>query len=253
MTGWKTEYKQHRKALYRNLSAAAKSTVLYGPFKGMKLPNRTSWGGGAIGPKILGTYESELHDAIGRAISAKPDVIVDVGCAEGYYAVGLTRYAGTIPVIAYDINPNARAVCAEMATANGVGSRLDVRGECDHAALQQALEGKRGFVLCDCEGYERVLLDIAKVPALADAILLVELHDWLTDAPDLAAHYRNMLGETHDVEIILQQGRNPHVIPELTGFSELDRYMLVSEFRGRAMRWMFAVPQQRAASAEGLK
>lgn len=253
MPGWKTEYKQHRKALYRRLSAAAKSTVLYGPFKGMELPGRTSWGGGSIGPKILGTYESELHGPIDRAIAARPDVMVDVGCAEGYYAVGLARYARTIPVIAYDINPNARAVCAEMAAANGVQAIVDVRGECDHAALQLALEGKRGFVLCDCEGYERILLDIDRVPALADATLLVELHDWLTDTPDLAAHYRDMLDATHEVEIIPQHGRNPHAIPELAALSELDRYMLVSEFRGRAMRWMFAVPRRTAAAAKDLQ
>jgi len=245
MTAWKTEYKQHRKALYRQLSAASESTVLYGPFQGMKLPARASWGGGSVGPKICGTYESELHEALGKAIADKPDIVIDVGCAEGYYAVGLARYGQTIPVIAYDINPNARAVCSEMAAANGVQSMVEVRGECDHAALQEALEGNRGFVFCDCEGYERVLLDIERVPALADATLLVELHDWLTDTPDLPSHFLAMLAKTHDIEIIPQQGRNPHAIPELSGLSELDRYLLVCEFRGRAMRWMFAVPHGR--------
>lgn len=210
----------------------------------MKLPSRASWGGGSVGPKILGTYESELHEALGKAIFDRPDVIIDVGCAEGYYAIGLARYGQKIPVIAYDINPNARAVCSEMAVENGVPALVDVRGECDHGALQQALEGKRGFVLCDCEGYERILLDIERVPALANATLLVELHDWLTDTPDLPAHYKAMLADTHYIEIIPQQGRNPHAIPELAALNELDRYMLVSEFRNLAMRWMFAIPRK---------
>jgi hypothetical protein len=40
-------------------------------------------------PKFLGTYERELHRVIERAIWRRPKYVLNIGCAEGFYAVGL--------------------------------------------------------------------------------------------------------------------------------------------------------------------
>src|SRR4051795_10844916 len=61
-------------------------TVSGGPFAGLVYPDRTPI---SLVPKLLGIYERELHGAIEAAIRAQPDVIVNVGAADGYYAVGL--------------------------------------------------------------------------------------------------------------------------------------------------------------------
>jgi hypothetical protein len=60
--------------------------VAAGPFAGMKLdyelfPKHTS-------PKFLGTYEQELHGGIERAIKLYPRYVSNIGCAEGFYAIG---------------------------------------------------------------------------------------------------------------------------------------------------------------------
>ena len=39
--------------------------------------------GGAI-PRLLGGYEASLAPSINEIVEAKPDLIIDVGCAEGY-------------------------------------------------------------------------------------------------------------------------------------------------------------------------
>jgi hypothetical protein len=39
-------------------------------------------------PKIIGSYECELHPAIEEIIVNNYAEVWDVGCAEGYYAVG---------------------------------------------------------------------------------------------------------------------------------------------------------------------
>src|SRR5215831_3414954 len=59
-------------------------TITAGPFKGARLP--VSWRD--RGSKLLGFYEQELHPFIEAVIEWKPDVVVNVGCAEGYYAIG---------------------------------------------------------------------------------------------------------------------------------------------------------------------
>jgi hypothetical protein len=57
---------------------------------------------GCAVPKLLGCYEQELHPALNRAIDTDYGVILNIGCAEGYYPVGLARVLPTAHVIAFD-------------------------------------------------------------------------------------------------------------------------------------------------------
>jgi hypothetical protein len=85
--------------------------VLSGPFKGMKYPNLEAFGS-CIYPKILGSYERELHDTLNSISNTRYSEIIDVGCAEGYYAVGLSLQHPEARVYAYDIDETARRLCA---------------------------------------------------------------------------------------------------------------------------------------------
>ena len=94
-----------------------KGNVLSGPFAGMAMLPEASWGDGDLAPKLLGCYEAELHPAIAKAISRKPKNIVNVGCAEGYYAVGMARALPQSKVFAFDTNEAAQAICGRAAAA----------------------------------------------------------------------------------------------------------------------------------------
>ena len=63
--------------------------VFSGPFKGMQFIDESFEN--AFIPKILGIYERELHPAVEAAIALTPRLVVDIGTAEGYYAVGIAR------------------------------------------------------------------------------------------------------------------------------------------------------------------
>src|SRR5215813_4226420 len=65
--------------------------VLTGPFKGMIVTDQPNWDDGNSTLKLLGCYEHELWDAIELAITRKPSAVINIGCAEGYYAIGLAR------------------------------------------------------------------------------------------------------------------------------------------------------------------
>jgi len=61
--------------------------VQNGHFKGMKYIKRSS--GSALLPKILGSYEEPIQGWIREVIEDKNyENILDIGCAEGYYACG---------------------------------------------------------------------------------------------------------------------------------------------------------------------
>lgn len=132
-------------------------------------------------PKLLGTYELELHPVV-EALrpQASYQHIVNIGAGEGYYAVGLARQLPQSRLTAYEADPESRAILNRMAQLNEVASRITIREFCTPSLLQEALQGlEHTLVVCDVEGGEQELLDPASIPELSQADILVELHDFL--------------------------------------------------------------------------
>ncbi len=205
--------------------------VTDGPFKGLRYPERLA---ASALPRLLGRYETELLAVAAPIVERAYSIIINVGCAEGYYAVGLAWRLPRATVHAFDTDPAARAACRELARLNGVSDRVHLGGACDAEALN-ALPLDGAFILCDCEGCERSLLNPDLVPRLAGADLLVELHDFL--APGTTAILRERFAPTHDVTIIDSQppGRFDH--PLLAGLSERQKRVALSEFRPPGIQW----------------
>lgn len=175
-----------------------------GPFAGMQFVERATWG--AYIPKLLGTYELELHGYVERLIAKRPSHIIDIGGAEGYYAVGLLRRLPRARLVVFEQQADARQELARLAQMNAVEERLSIRESCDPAGLAAALrEGIAPFIVSDVEGYEAELLDPERIPGLREADLLIEVHD------SRVAGCANLLCErfapTHTVTRIPQQAR----------------------------------------------
>lgn len=78
----------------------------------MDLSPESSWGNHQV-PYILGSYEEELHEVVEEIIARSPAVVVDIGAAEGYYAIGFARRLPKTTVFAIDLDSRARQVCEE--------------------------------------------------------------------------------------------------------------------------------------------
>jgi hypothetical protein len=151
----------------------ADPVVLSGPFAGMKYFNEIVWG--AIEPKWLGTYEQELHPLMRRILQTNYSNIIDVGSAEGYYAVGLATKFPLARVYSYDTDPWARSQQRRLADLNGA-KNLEIDKYCTGKELTDHITG-RALLICDIEGYEYDLLNPQKTPALRKCDILVELHE----------------------------------------------------------------------------
>ncbi len=216
--------------------------VQSGPFAGMVLPDRASRGDGDRLPKLLGCYEAELHPVIEDIVSAAPDLIVNVGAAEGYYAVGMARLLPGVFVHAFDTDARSQDICREAAGLNDVSSRISVAGHCTPDLLQAIVpRGRTPVVICDCEGNERDLIDPRRVPALRTAILLVECHDFID--PSITQTLADRLSGTHTLEGVREGGRDPNAFPFLQGLDSLDRWLAVCEYRPTMMHWLVARPK----------
>ena len=217
--------------------------VQAGPFAGMAYPRSAVGRAEQLVAKLLGAYESELHGAIGRLAGEDWDQIADIGAADGYYAVGLALRCPGAEVIAWEMNPLPARVCGELARANGVGDRVDVRGECRLEDLQ-GLPGGRTLVFSDCEGAEDQLLDPERVPTLRSSALVVELHESL--APGVEARVHERFAPTHDIETLVVERRfaGQHAaLADVDGLDHMDQELLLTEFRMLPVSWAVMTPR----------
>jgi hypothetical protein len=225
--------------LSRGLAGHFKGVVQAGPFKDMEFGDDVA--DGCLIPKLLGCYERELHLALDDAISRKPDVIVNIGCAEGYYAVGLARLLPDAQVYAYDINDRARERCATTARINDVANRVTIR-ELFSAQDFAAFQGQRVLVICDIEGGEYDLLDPTLAPALDGFDLIVETHP-LGQKPTFDFARRFL--KTHEIQIIRPVAGDPGAHPILAELSHRDGLLALFE-RLEPTPWVYLKSRNQA-------
>ena len=214
--------------------------VWSGPFKGMRYVRFAHES--CYIPKILGIYERELNPVILSECAAGPRVIVDIGAAEGYYAVGTALLTPGAKIVAYEMEVRGRELLKEMCEINGVANRVEIRGKCEPADLTNDLGDGRGvWIICDCEGYEETLLDPSAVPALRNASILVEMHDVFV--PGLSEKISTRFAGTHRIETILETERSISDYPFSSLYTRLcpKRYLkwAVSEGRPGKMSWLW--------------
>ena len=220
------------------LYAKVGGRVLSGPFKGMQLLRDVTWRETYLPPLLLGCYEEELHGVIDQQINRlnaferTPNIVV-VGCAEGYYATGLACRIPKARVYAIDNDDTAVEITNKTAKANGA----TLRTGCPLGEVFEAPD----FVVMDCEGAEVEYLDLDKFPALANAHIVVEIHNYKGQKTDdiLLERFRG----THRITLIAEGPRNPNNYMQLCPLSSDTRWMAVSEGRPCLMGWYSMTPR----------
>ncbi len=216
------------------------TVVQKGPFAGMTYLAHPSEGG--VTAKLLGVYEACLQPFFGSLPARGYDAVLNVGCAEGYYAIGCARLLPGTLVIAWDIDPRARAMCAELARQNGVEGQIDLRDRFEPGDLRgvraevmkRSGHEPRALLVMDCEGAEFDLLD----PSQADYAwldIVVEVHP----SPErtlamLASRFR----DTHEIEVKQAETVIPELPDWLQRLSHLDQLLTAWEWRAVPTPWL---------------
>jgi hypothetical protein len=223
------------------------ATVQTGPFRGMRYIDRSHSSG--LIPKWLGTYERELRDCIEEAITTPFRTVLDIGAAEGYYAVGLALRMRDAKIIAFEMDPSARELLKKMVDLNGVGSRVAIEAECTTRILAAALKTSgMTLIVCDIEGGEAMLLDPIRVPELAACSILVELHDHVIGG--LSQELRDRFTATHTITHIWQEERARSEFPYRTLYTKMIPSSVdlgLSEWRSYKMAWYWMRPHASGA------
>jgi hypothetical protein len=211
------------------------TTVLAGPFAGMRYHEQSLEG--CYLPKVMGVYEAELFPVLATLPARGYTQVVNIGCADGYYAVGLALLLPGVPVWCCDIDPRAVDATGELAELNGVVDQ--VTAEQFHFRPEDFRQRAGGstLVVMDIEGEELRLLDAVAVASLANADLVVEVHDCYSDGMSQVVSGR--FEGSHRVERIVRRDLQL-VLPDCTArWGDLDRALAVSEWRIGPTPWLW--------------
>lgn len=209
-------------------------SVLNGPFKGMLYIN-TAYGSQLL-PKIIGSYEEPIHQWIREISNNGYSSIIDVGCAEGYYAVGFKYLNKNSMVYGFDLNKSAINAASRLALLN----KCEVHFEenCSHSTLNK-LAGNGTLLFCDIEGAELELLNPSKAPSLISTDILVEAHDCFVE--NLSDILIDRFCTTHSIKIAIDYPfrANSYELPATNILSDGEISDLQNEMRPQKMSWIF--------------
>lgn len=220
-------------------------TVAYGPLKGLQLLNDSWWGSPDKASMLLGLYEREVLETLLSTGCRQKSFFIDVGAADGYYAVGLARNLYYQKCFCFEINEKGRKTIKENALKNGVANKVEIFGAAD-SDLYKALPHEclsDAVMLIDVEGAEFSILNADFLYQFRRSYIVIEIHNWVEGFEE---KYFSLL---HAASKHFYISRLMPKVRDVTGFSELDdftddnRFLICSEGRPNVMRFLLLSPQ----------
>lgn len=225
-----------RSVLIQNTLLQQQGTVVMeGPLAGLDfLPQSAE---GCHIAKLLGCYEQPLQPFIEQAIQANYPTLLNIGCAEGYYAVGMARRMPNTQVLAFDLNPNAQHTCRALAEKNGVADRVRIGARFTPEDFAR-YAGQTVLLLCDIEGAERDLLNPEQSPALKTMDIIVESHECLI--PGLTQEIIRRFQTSHTITVVQDNGQRQlqNAPAWLNHLAHLDQLLATWEWRSGPTPWL---------------
>jgi len=230
-------------ATYAALKAKAEKIfadkiVCNGPFKGLKFEREATFSGSTFA-MLLGSFESEIHPFIYAAKQKQYDVVYNIGCADGYYAVGFAQLMPASKIVAYDTDKVALAKAQALAKQNAVQHQINFLGTFYSADIDKIDVEKKSLFMVDCEGAERNIFTKENVTNLVNADLIIEMH--INIFPDMEDYFTEIFGATHHINIV--DSIDDHLKAKTYSFPQIDGldYTLrrfITEERAVFMQWI---------------
>jgi hypothetical protein len=225
------------------LEVFKKQVVLNGPFTGLHFPYLETQGS-AVLPRLVGSYESELHQTLTKVLQKPHSLVIDIGFAEGYYLVGLATKLPNTKFIGFDISLDAHRLCAQLASANSIPvERLLLLSKCSIESLSDFLPSS-SLLICDCEGFEAELFTWQSKSLWRNSDIIIECHDFIK--PGIRDFILSLLRETHKMRVIetatIESKLSFLDSLQFDVFNKQEKMRLVNEGRPCIQAWIVAEP-----------
>lgn len=243
--GIKDEITKAKEKVLAHVLNVHNGVVAYGPFKGMKLSRDVWWGRFDVISKTLGTYEQHVVEKLFQLRKSTRGPFVDIGAADGYFAIGAAISGLGDLVFAYESSADARGALKSNAQLNGCSETITIRTEATFESLLALMATyKEALILIDIEGAEFELLREETLSLLSESHVVVELHPaFVENGHKKQESLLNEARRFFNIELIERQCYNPNEFDELRQFSDDERLLALSEGRSNNMQWLVLSPK----------
>jgi len=236
-----------RKIISKKLRKEFNSTIKYGPFEGVILPVNSYWAEQDIASILVGFYEKEVTDFIIFSSKQNRNTFIDIGAADGYFAISLIKKGFFKESICYEQSSGGvESIKKNISTNNIEKSKIEIRGKAESLFYRDFNSDllSKSVILIDIEGGEYEILTEDSLNHLKDSILVVELHPFFVKN---GIEKQNLLLERvskiFDVKFITTQSKNPNEIDEFDCLHDNDKWLICSEGRSNSTQWLTLIPK----------
>jgi len=182
---------------YNNFINSIGTDIINGPFKGMKYISESV--GSCHMPKILGIYENEIYPTLLNFLS-NSDLFVEIGAAEGYYAVGSAIKYPNLNVIAFEMDKTGRQYISNLKKRNNVDN-VEIRkkfSDVDFFSIQKSAYNRITYLI-DIEG-EEINIFSKYHNHFNNSYFIIEIHDRVSN--EIESYLKRFYSNTHNTYII---------------------------------------------------
>ena len=218
-------------------------SVLQGLFKDLKLNRDTWWGKSDLGAQCLGLYEKEILDFIS---AQQPfHTFLDIGAADGYYAVGMLHSKMAKNAICFEISEAGQRTIRENWISNHSPGQIVIYGAANEQSISSIASTlpRNSLVLIDIEGFEFSLLTKKVISLLSKVTIIVEIHNWVDDFLAKYSSLLKNLDKYFKISILKPSVRNTQNIELLRSYTDDNRLLVSSERRPCLMRFLYLEPK----------
>jgi hypothetical protein len=193
-----------------------------------------------IFPKLLGSYEKELHNFFYNISQKNYTNIINIGCDDGYYLIGIALKLKGVDYYGFDINDRALRECKQLIAANRISEKIYLFNNFTHQKISHLAVQKNLFIV-DCEGAEYDLIDSTLVKNFSTSDFIIELH--FVPHPDILEQLQERFEHTHMISVVKAiadaEKVTTYAYTELANLSFLQKYFILNE-RADYTEWLIA-------------
>lgn len=242
---YKRTLHNHRVAISKRIYSEFGGTVRYGRFKGIELSSSLQSVTPDFSSMFFGTYEKELILSL-ENLPGSYSNFINLGAGDGYYPIGTIKSGIFTNCIAFEENKERRNQIMQLAVRANVQDFIQLRGFADVNCFEEFDLSflSKTVIMSDVEGAEFEIFNEENLAILSKSIIFIEIHDFLVE--DGSFKFEQLIKRAqinHKVTKLRISSRDPLLYSELHEFTDIDRWIAMSEGRGPIMFWLRLDPK----------
>lgn len=239
----------HKVYLNNQIIELSKSKVMSGHYKDTHFVNESHWSKFDHASKLLGVYEEQIQELIIKTQKQyNLKNFINIGCGEGYHALGLVKNRYFEHSICYEISSMARNILKKNLLENNIKDRFVIRGEANRQEIfndLQKIKIEETIFLIDIEGNEFNLFNDNDWEFLKKGYFIIEDHHFMVSDEIAKKNFYSSLNKHFNFTVIQNGSRNPFNINNdfLNELPDDSRFLILSECRSKKMSWIFLSPR----------